>query len=685
MVFFGGGRGQSLLHLVVLLLFAGAQSICAKQSATHVEKKFNIFAHLSTSTRYQDSLDEFGGPTLDLPAPPEGCTPIHLNLLARHGTRGPTLGRIKEINDLGEKLRAEVARLHAAGLQLSSPAAAAHSQAEHAPPDPLNPLKTPGHGHQSLLQEEKEKAEGGLEEDIERAGGGPEEAGRGQQQQQEQQQQQRCGSEVPYPEWIRDWESPWAGAKVGGELIQVGEREAFEIGRRTKQMFPTLFEGEYHHELYPILATQVPRASASAVAFGMGLFQGAGFLGDGRHRAFSVLTETRQQDVHLRFHDVCVAYKLAKKALKAAVHEQRRPFYADLARQVSHRHGLALEPADVGALWALCKTEASAMHVADRACALFSPPEVLLLEWLDDTEMFFLKGYGAAINYKMGVKLLQDVVGAMETAVGVAKRERGGPGNELYQRARFRYAHAETVIPFLCLLGLFKEDVQKMREAAAAAGTETQTETGASSGTATGTGMGSDKGGEGELTGEAQAERQLASEEASTERQLAEEAAEAMRRVLEGLKRHGESLPPPPMPPFPRAWRGSQVSPFAANTALALYQCRPSGPSPADDDFRVLVLHNEQPVLLPDCNGELFCPFSVFRGNVAEPHLQHSFEHTCAAANSIELPTETSHRLAFVRRAVAYVGHVPKAVGGFARHVVSYFYSPEVAKGKSSS
>lgn len=59
-----------------------------------------------------------------------------------------------------------------------------------------------------------------------------------------------------------------------------------------------------------LLIWQIPRASASAVAFGMGLFNGKGNLGPGKHRAFAVTSESRASDIVLRFHDCCDNYKV---------------------------------------------------------------------------------------------------------------------------------------------------------------------------------------------------------------------------------------------------------------------------------------------------------------------------------------------------------------------------------------
>lgn len=55
---------------------------------------------------------------------------------------------------------------------------------------------------------------------------------------------------------------------------------------------------------------QVPRASASAVAFGMGLFSGRGSLGSGRQRAFAVTSDSRASDILLRFFECCENYKV---------------------------------------------------------------------------------------------------------------------------------------------------------------------------------------------------------------------------------------------------------------------------------------------------------------------------------------------------------------------------------------
>ncbi|KAK7847368.1 multiple inositol polyphosphate phosphatase 1 [Quercus suber] len=256
------------------------------------------------------------------------------------------------------------------------------------------------------------------------------------------------------PSWIQGWKSPWKGKLKGGELISKGEEELYALGIRIREKFPDLFNEEYHPDVYTIRATQVPRASASAVAFGMGLFIGTGSLGPGRHRAFAVTGESRASDLLLRFYESCENYKDFRKKQEPAVGKDKEPILDKITSSLVSRYMLNFTRQDTSSLWFLCKQEASLLDITDQACSLFTPSEISLLEWTDDLELFILKGYGNSLNYKMGVPLLQDVLQAMEQAIK-AQEEKHAPGS--YEKARLRFAHAETVVPFSCLLGLFHE------------------------------------------------------------------------------------------------------------------------------------------------------------------------------------------------------------------------------------
>ncbi|KAK6227750.1 hypothetical protein SCA6_000090 [Theobroma cacao] len=366
---------MAAILLLILALFSNSKA----------DQDFDVRQHLSTVTRYsavKDIVDDSFLPS-DIP---DGCTPIHLNLVARHGTRTPTKKRMREL----EKLAAHV---------------------------------------QELLKDAKEKNL----------------------------------SLQKVPAWLQKWESPWKGKLTGGELDIKGEEEMYQLGIRVRERFPDIFNEEYHPDVYPIKTTQVPRASASAVAFGMGLFSGKGSLGPGRHRAFAVTSESRASDLVLRFFDCCQTYKDFRKNHGPAVDNLKEPILTEITSALARRYEFNFTRQDISSLWFLCKQETSLLDITDQACSLFSPTEVALLEWTDDLEVFILKGYGKSLNYRMGVPLLKDVVQSMEEAIK-AKEDNQAPGS--YEKARLRFAHAETVVPFSCLLGLFLEgsDFQRIQK-----------------------------------------------------------------------------------------------------------------------------------------------------------------------------------------------------------------------------
>ncbi|XP_020267233.1 multiple inositol polyphosphate phosphatase 1-like [Asparagus officinalis] len=302
---------------ISLLLASLFTSLILSRSAA--DEKFDVRQHLATVTRYgvaKDSNTDSFVPSVI----PDGCSAIHLNLLARHGTRSPTTKRIKELDRLAARLDV-------------------------------------------LLNDAKDEAG-------------------------------QNSSSLNTPAWLWGWRSPWEGKQKGGELINKGEEELYLLGKRIKEKFAELFDEEYHPDVFSIRATQVPRASASAVAFGIGLFAGKGNLGPGGHRAFSVISESRASDMCLRFYDSCQTYRRYKENQEPAVDKIKEPILRIIAAEVGRRYQLGFTKQDVASLWFLCKQEASLLDITNQACGLFNATEVSLLEWTDDLEGFLLNGYG---------------------------------------------------------------------------------------------------------------------------------------------------------------------------------------------------------------------------------------------------------------------------------------------------
>ncbi|XP_042512874.1 multiple inositol polyphosphate phosphatase 1-like isoform X5 [Macadamia integrifolia] len=348
-------RKMTMATLLVQLLVL-AFLILSKSDET-----FDVRQHLSTVTRY-GAVKDVTANDYEASTIPDGCTAIHLNLVARHGTRSPTTNRMRELDNLANRLEV-------------------------------------------LLRDVKAKA------------------------------QKINISLQQIPSWLWGWQSPWKGWQKGGELISKGEDELYHLAVRTRERFPDLFDEEYHQDTFVIKATQVPRTSASAVAFGIGLFNGRGSLGAGKLHAFAVTSESRASDILLSFFDCCEKYKKIRKNQEPVVDKLKEPILDEITSALVSRYQLNFTRHDTSSLWFLCK-------------------QIALLEWTDDLELFILKGYGKSINYWIGVPLLQDIVHSMEQAIK-SKEENLIPGS--YEKARLRFAHAETLVLFSCLLGLFLE------------------------------------------------------------------------------------------------------------------------------------------------------------------------------------------------------------------------------------
>jgi len=74
-----------------------------------------------------------------------------------------------------------------------------------------------------------------------------------------------------------------------------------------------------------------------------------------------------------------------------------------------------------------------------------------------------------------------------------------------------------------------------------------------------------------------------------------------------------------------RKWKGSLVSPFAANIAMVTYNC---STSTTPRDYRVQLLQNEMPINFPGCADSSLCPFNVLK-KLYSSQLAINFDKLC--------------------------------------------------------
>src|SRR5690348_16441390 len=91
-----------------------------------------------------------------------------------------------------------------------------------------------------------------------------------------------------------------------------------------------------------------------------------------------------------------------------------------------------------------CSFEASINGDIGHFCALFQDADLQIFEYQDDLDAYWVKGYGHPLNYQISYGLMQNFFNAMDAVIA------GGT-----QKANMRFAHAETLLPFIALLVIY--------------------------------------------------------------------------------------------------------------------------------------------------------------------------------------------------------------------------------------
>lgn len=237
-------------------------------------------------------------------------------------------------------------------------------------------------------------------------------------------------------------------------LAKTGEEEVYNISKRLLERFPALFRHPYSSERYYFVSTSTPRTSQSASAFAFGLFEGKGHLGFSKFQPISLTTTDMSDDSLLRFYDMCPKYTQIKNELPEFHKFQNGPEMVQVKKEIADRLSLSkhfnITVADVQHMYLFCAYEV-AINGSSQWCSIFEEDELDLVEYLYDVKNYWKRGYGYKINYNMSCLLLKNLTESVRNAVE-AKRE-----NSTHPLAIFHFAHAETLIPLLCIMGLFND------------------------------------------------------------------------------------------------------------------------------------------------------------------------------------------------------------------------------------
>lgn len=253
-----------------------------------------------------------------------------------------------------------------------------------------------------------------------------------------------------YP-YIKAWTNPYDQA---GILDLAGQQELYQMGMRFNATYYPLLSQEYYPDVYVMQSTQVSRAGVSASAFAQGYLQGQGNLGPNHFEPTFIYSDTDTLDI-LRFFDNCPLYtQLLDNGTLDAIEAEKytNQQYPAIAQRVATALGVSgvwnITIDQLDSMLTACAFEVSAFNKLDGWCPLFSPDDINAFEYVDDLENYQQVAYGSGIGYKISAVLLQSIVETMDGVIS---------GDLDLQLAYLRFAHAEDIMPFTALLGLFKD------------------------------------------------------------------------------------------------------------------------------------------------------------------------------------------------------------------------------------
>lgn len=254
--------------------------------------------------------------------------------------------------------------------------------------------------------------------------------------------------------WLKTYNLTY-GTNLDGNLAPRGETVHYQLSKRFLQRFGPFFNAEeFTPETYPIQTTTVSRASRSGNTFGFGLFEGDGTLGLSKYlSAFSYTNGPK--DIELRFFDNCKSYNTTE--ISQTINSLFSSCFISNLRMVAFRVASRLgdsSQADrilpyVINIVDACAFDIVLQNTTSLFCSLLDETDYQITEYISDIKDYYLSGYGTNIAYQISSPLLASFFQQFDLHI-TSKTD---------NKAYLRFAHAETVMPFAAILGLYKDSV----------------------------------------------------------------------------------------------------------------------------------------------------------------------------------------------------------------------------------
>ncbi|XP_075697312.1 multiple inositol polyphosphate phosphatase 1 [Rhinoderma darwinii] len=262
---------------------------------------------------------------------------------------------------------------------------------------------------------------------------------------------------------LQDWDM-WYEDWMDGQLVKKGEEDMKNLAYRLASLFPSLFTSDKFHKCkMSFITSSKHRCVDSTKAFINGLAH--------TYLRIPLPTKADLEDVScrepvvndtlLRFFDHCEKFVAQVEDNDTAMHEVDSFKEGPEIRRVLHKISnllsipvLELSADLIQVAFFTCSFELAINNVANSPwCRLFDEEDAKVLEYLNDLKQYWKRGYGFAINSRSSCNLFQHIFQHLDNAVSESKRSQ-----QISMPVVMQFGHAETLLPLLALMGLFKDE-----------------------------------------------------------------------------------------------------------------------------------------------------------------------------------------------------------------------------------
>lgn len=244
----------------------------------------------------------------------------------------------------------------------------------------------------------------------------------------------------------------WYTDDMDGQLVDKGNDDHRFLAQRLVEWFPSLLsEDNVRNGGVKLTTSSKHRCVNSTVAFRRGLMQGLNVEAE---------MDIEENDALMRFFDQCERF-VKEVNNKNALEEVKRFNEGPEMKRIMEKMADRLEVPyssitynSIEAAFYLCSYEFTINGVNSPWCQLFDEADALVMEYSSDLKQYWKRSYGHEINSKSSCILFHDLFHRLDRIA--AQFNSDGTVSEV---VTVQVGHAETLIPLLTLLDLFKDGI----------------------------------------------------------------------------------------------------------------------------------------------------------------------------------------------------------------------------------